>query len=86
MNDEIMLRMNEDGSFGLYEPFANIECETEEDFVHLCEMVKLGESIVRCKNCKWWNEPGCAISIVDESDRPHENDFCSFGERRDDCE
>ena len=41
-------------------------------------------SVVRCKNCKWWNKPGCAISIVDESDKPHENDFCSFGERRDD--
>ena len=40
-------------------------------------------SVVRCKNCKWWNKPGCAVYIVDESDRPHENDFCSFGERRD---
>ena len=40
-------------------------------------------AVVRCKDCKWWNEPGCAISIVDESDKPHENDFCSFGERRD---
>ena len=40
--------------------------------------------VVRCKDCKWWKHPGCAVYIVDDSDRPHENDFCSFGERRDD--
>lgn len=40
--------------------------------------------IVRCKDCKWFNDFGCAIRIVDESDKPKENDFCSFGERRDD--
>jgi len=40
--------------------------------------------IVRCKDCKWWGDYGCAIRIVDESDKPKENDFCSFGERKDD--
>ena len=30
--------------------------------------------VVRCKDCKWFNEIGCAISIVDESDKPTEND------------
>ena len=39
-------------------------------------------AVVRCKDCKWFNESGCAIRIVDESDKPSENDFCSFGERR----
>lgn len=38
--------------------------------------------VVRCKDCKWFNKPGCAISIVDESDKPKETDFCSFGERK----
>lgn len=38
--------------------------------------------VVRCKDCKWWNQAGCAISIVDDSDKPTANDFCSFGERR----
>ena len=38
--------------------------------------------VVRCKDCKWFNEIGCAISIVDESDKPTENDYCSFAERR----
>ena len=39
---------------------------------------------IRCKDCKWRDEPGCAIRIVDESDRPKDDDFCSFGERKDD--
>ena len=38
--------------------------------------------IVRCKDCKWWGHPGCAIYIADETDEPKENDFCSFGERK----
>lgn len=38
--------------------------------------------VVRCKDCKWFNEIGCAISIVDDSDKPKEDDFCSFGERK----
>lgn len=39
--------------------------------------------VVRCKDCKWFNKIGCAIKIVDESDKPHEDDFCSFAERKD---
>lgn len=39
--------------------------------------------VVRCKDCKWWKEIGCAIRIVDETDEPKEYDFCSFGERKD---
>ena len=38
--------------------------------------------VVRCKDCKWYGEPGCAIQIIDDSDRPKETDFCSFAERR----
>ena len=40
--------------------------------------------IIRCKNCKWFGDFGCAIRIVDDSDKPTENDFCSFAERRTD--
>ena len=40
--------------------------------------------VVRCKDCKWFNSGGCAIFIVDESDKPTENDYCSFAERKDD--
>lgn len=38
--------------------------------------------VVRCKDCKWFNDFGCAIRIVDDSDKPKDNDFCSFGERK----
>ena len=38
--------------------------------------------VVRCKDCKWFNASGCAIYIVDDTDKPKEDDFCSFGERR----
>lgn len=41
------------------------------------------EEVVRCKECKWFGDIGCAIRIVDDSDRPSENDFCSFAERKD---
>ena len=48
------------------------------------EKLKKDESIcipvIRCKNCKWFGDIGCAIKIVDECDKPTENDFCSFAE------
>lgn len=40
--------------------------------------------VVRCKDCKWFGDMGCAIRIVDDSDKPTENDFCSFAERSED--
>ena len=42
--------------------------------------------VIRCKNCKWFGEIGCAIKIVDESDKPTENDFCSFAELKEETE
>ena len=42
--------------------------------------------IIRCKDCKWFGQAGCSIDIVDDSDRPNENDFCSFAERKDNDE
>ena len=38
-------------------------------------------TVIRCKDCKWFNKSGCAIHIVDDSDKPSENDYCSFAER-----
>ena len=40
--------------------------------------------VVRCKDCKWFGDIGCAISIVDDTDKPSANDYCSFAERRTD--
>ncbi len=37
--------------------------------------------IVRCKECKWRNHIGCALMIVDDSDKPKDDDFCSYGQR-----
>lgn len=42
------------------------------------------QPVVRCKDCKWFGKIGCAVQIADESDKPSENDFCSFAERRTD--
>ena len=43
----------------------------------------IGE-LIRCKDCKWFGKAGCAVSIVDESDEPKENDYCSWAERKED--
>lgn len=43
-------------------------------------------AVVKCKDCKWFGNRGCAIEIRDESDKPKEYDFCSFGEVKDDDE
>ena len=55
--------------------------------VYICENVVRNQpsaqsEIIRCKDCKWFGDIGCAIRIVDDSDKPTENDFCSFAERR----
>lgn len=55
----------------------------------LCEETAMNQpsadalKVVRCKDCKWFNDTGCAIRIVDDSDKPTENDYCSFGEWKD---
>ena len=43
-------------------------------------MKKTIRRVILCKNCRWFNKFGCAINIVDDSDKPKENDFCSFAE------
>ena len=39
--------------------------------------------VVRCKDCKWYNKSGCAIYIADDTDKPTDNDYCSYAERKD---
>lgn len=46
------------------------------------ELPSVQPYVIRCKDCKWFGDIGCAIRIVDDSDKPTENDFCSFAERR----
>lgn len=38
--------------------------------------------LIRCKDCKWFGKIGCAVSIIDDTDKPSENDYCSFAERK----
>ena len=85
MKNEIMCRFDEDGSLELYEPYATVECETKEDYDGLVELVELGKSVVRCKDCKHWDAssdlPGC-VNEFNGLVCSRENDFCSYGERR----
>lgn len=61
--------------------------ESDGNSVPLIDIVKAptvdAVEVVRCKDCAWFNKAGCAIYIVDDSDKPKENDFCSYGERKD---
>ena len=52
------------------------KAESEEDGVFMIQ------KLIQCKDCKWFGEIGCAINIVDDSDKPKEDDFCSFAERK----
>lgn len=54
------------------------------DREQVCAHAEKVQELIRCKDCKWFGEIGCAIRIVDDTDKPAENDFCSFAERRTD--
>ena len=56
--------------------------EIVSDTQNLIDKIENGtlKEVIRCKNCKWFNTGGCAIEIIDNSDKPTENDFCSFAE------
>lgn len=61
-----------------------VKLEMEIDFKALGEVLAEHDfvEVIRCKNCKWFNDIGCAIRIVDDSDKPKDDDYCSFGERK----
>lgn len=46
-------------------------------------LLKPKEEIVRCKDCKWY-ENACTFFAADPFERApmEKNDFCSYGERR----
>ena len=48
---------------------------------------RMGEAVVRCKDCLWYKaENGCPLKesgyFTDGKMLPLENDFCSYGERK----
>lgn len=63
-----------------------VPIEVKMDMDEIIERLKKDDfvRVVRCKDCRWFNCIGCAIRIVDETEKPKENDFCSFGERMED--
>lgn len=69
MNDYIK---REDAMSVIREAFSNVDICPSADVVE----------VVRCKDCKWRNKAGCALQIVDDSDKPSDNDYCSYGERK----
>lgn len=90
MKNEILCRFDEDGSLELYEPYAMVECETKEDYDSLVELTELGKSVVRCKDCKQWGGVtfgnvcrrwSAPLAGMKNCTKP--DDFCSYGERRD---
>ena len=70
-----IMRMNRKRWKKKYEPYIEAE--------KALEMLPSAQpEIIRCKDCKWFGDIGCAMEIVDDLDEPTENDFCSFAERR----
>ena len=63
----------------LFVPYRDVE-------EHLKKLPSVQPKIIRCKDCKWFNKLGCAIWIKDGSDKPTENDYCSFAEKRGDSD
>ena len=59
-------------------------CNTQRILDAIYALPSTESEIIRCKDCKWFGDIGCAMKIVDDSDKPTENDFCSFAERRTD--
>lgn len=83
MTDEIMMRMNEDGSWGLYEPYATVECETKEDYDRLVELVELGKSVVHCKDCKRYDIESESCKFWPDEGYRDPDHYCAEGVRRD---
>lgn len=63
------------------------EFDTYADYIKAFDAINEAPTVdavpvIRCKDCKWFGKIGCAVNIVDESDEPKENDYCSWAERK----
>ena len=54
---------------------------TDEVVKELKQLPSAEPEIIHCRDCKWHHSTGCAIQIVDQTDEPKDDDFCSFAER-----
>ena len=93
--DTIVLRCNEDGKWEQYEPYATIECPTEEDYDFLVRAVEHYKQsresgnmveVVRCKDCALRYSGDCASMHEDDSDMYFrlcdDDEFCSSGVKK----
>lgn len=79
-SDIFLNRSHYDKLFGDRKRIDICESCRHKFFMFVRNMKEPRAEVIQCKHCKWYGEPGCAISIVDDSDRPNGNDFCSFAE------
>lgn len=61
------------------------DCDIDYHFEHLAPTVDAVEA-VRCKDCKWRNVLRCYHKRSSMNDLVGDNDFCSWGERREDVQ
>ena len=66
----------------------NVAVSFNENQAKYIESLGITE-VVRCKDCKWYapnfenSWVGCAIAINCKEDEPNADDYCSYGERKD---
>lgn len=65
--------------------FVELTFDAVKEIIELLEETSAEPEIIRCKDCKWFGEAGCAVMIVDDLDKPTEDDYCSFAERKEEC-
>lgn len=82
MDNEIILRMNEEGVLEPYEPYMVVECVTKEDYDRFVELVELGKAVVLCKDCGRYDlETQCCTFWPDGGYRAPDH-YCAEGEGR----
>lgn len=78
MEDWLRGCVHHDGRNG----YVTLPCDEVMKIADYIENTRAKVEVVRCHDCKWFGDVGCAIMIVDDSDKPTENDYCSFAERK----
>lgn len=80
--DRLITRLRKDPLFCLVEPYGIIGVIEAEHTVDAVE-------VVRCKDCKWWQDNNAGYPSEyckwDKDETPDYDDFCSMGERREDA-
>lgn len=63
--------------------WKNDNCDGCNIFEAYCEGARRAKySIVKCKDCRWWNSETKGCKRNPSVEAWYETDFCSYGERR----